>query len=122
MSSGAMQKSKTNNRNSRVYSGSIKTDDSPSLTKIAARINAHLLRFEATPEINLTRRGSGLGTSTYYGAVAYQAGRYCYVVYIRYQGGFGLTKQAAIDYLAWLDAGGVGQHFRQQAEARKKGR
>ena len=58
------------------------------------------------------RRVNKTGLHTYYraGAAAHR-GR-VYVCYVAYQGASPLTKADAIKYLAWLDAGGVGRHYK----------
>jgi hypothetical protein len=81
------------------------------LADIASRISAHLKRFENDPVINAERLNGGMRTTPYYHAGAYSAGRYVCVGYISYQGTRTLTKDEAIAYLAWLDAGNVGEHF-----------
>jgi hypothetical protein len=82
--------------------------------EIAERISEHLKRFEADPVINAYREGTTL--SPYYNARAYHAGRWVRVTYISFQGSISLSKQEALDYLEWLDAGNVGRHFDQQRE------
>lgn len=85
----------------------------PKLKEIAARIAEHLKRFEADKAINVfadieTRR---LKTSPYYMASAGVAGPYVWVRYVSYQTGTNLTKDEALKYLTWLDAGNVGKHY-----------
>lgn len=85
----------------------------PKLKEIASRINAHLKRFEADPVINagyIDARRKGL--HPYYLAGAWSSGNRAYVSYVNYQGSSSLTKADAIAYLAWLDAGNVGTHWR----------
>lgn len=89
------------------------------LAEIAARINAHLKRIETDPKLNPWDRGKVGGTKPYYCSSACAAGRYVLVVYIVYQGYSALTKDAALAYLAWLDAGNVGRHYEQQREAKE---
>lgn len=79
------------------------------LAEIAARINAHLKRFEGDPEINVSTGSTK--TYRYYNAHAWVSGRWVRVVYVSYNRGSSLTKQQALDYLAWLDEGNVGRHF-----------
>ena len=77
------------------------------LAEIADRINAHLQRFEADPQIN-----KAIHTlKPYFWAGAGVAGRFVRVGYISFQGGSSLSKADAERYLAWLDAGNVGRHF-----------
>jgi hypothetical protein len=80
------------------------------LTEIAKRIDAHLKRFEADPVINA--RPAPNRIQPYYRAYAWVAGRYVAVSYVTFQGHSNLTKEQAAAYLAWLDAGNVGQHYR----------
>lgn len=79
------------------------------LRDIAAGIDAHLRRFEADPNINTL---SMKRTLAYYHARARVAGRYVGVMYVSYQDWCRLTRDEAEAYLAWLDAGNVGQHYR----------
>lgn len=83
--------------------------------EIAAKIDAYLKRFEATPEINRYDEQSApslrlSGLRPYHNAHAWAVGRFVRVTYISYQGSRALTKPEAEAYLAWLDAGGVGSH------------
>ena len=94
------------------------------LHDIAARIDAHLKRFEADKSgVNRDRgRGpSGLSWESrgrpFYRAGASAAGRYVYVRYVSYQGLSRLKRGEALAYLAWLDAGNVGTYAEQQREA-----
>lgn len=100
-----------------------KTPPRPTLTEIAERIDVHLRRLEADPEINKRRRYDKEkrewvehpdGFSTYYYAGAHRSGPRVRVSYVSYQGSRTLTRNAAIEYLAWLDAGNVGTHDEQQ--------
>lgn len=79
------------------------------LREIAARITAHLRRFEADPEIN----ERVLGLAMYSGARADTPlrGRLVRVTYIAFQGAHRLSRTDAEAYLAWLDAGNVGDHL-----------
>lgn len=88
----------------------------PKLTEIAERINAHLKRFEADPDIN-HRDGRPGGLQPYYKANARRTGRFVRVTYVSFQGHPTLTRDEALAYLAWLDAGHVGRHWKQQREA-----
>lgn len=78
------------------------------LTEIAARINAHLERFEANPTINPVREHNRLRTKDYHMAGAAASGSRLFVTFISYQGSNSLTKARALAYLEWLDAGNVG--------------
>lgn len=83
------------------------------LTETAKRISAHLRRFEADAGINrATGRSAYLGIKPYYGAGAIRSGRFVGVMYITYQGRTSLKRDEAESYLAWLDAGNVGRHFK----------
>lgn len=89
------------------------------LKELAARISAHLRRFEADrKKINAPHDGREGGLRPYYHAEASVAGSYVSVIYISYQHGSHLTKAQAERYLAWLDAGNVGRHFEAFREAR----
>lgn len=98
----------------------------PTLEALAKRISEHLRRFERDPKINVRRRydrETGTwrkdpnGTGDYYMANAYSNGRRISVVYVSYQGGSKLTRDEAVAYLAWLDAGNVGKHFKMERGA-----
>lgn len=80
------------------------------LDEIAARISAHLKRFEKDPKINVTVGGSS-GVRTYYNTSAARCGSRVGVCYVSYQGWTNLKKADAEAYLAWLDAGNVGRHY-----------
>lgn len=90
----------------------------PNLAEVAARIAAHLKRFETDPLINVWKNGRVGGTRPYFWATARAAGSRVAVQYISYQGWSTLTKVEALAYLAWLDAGNVGRHHRQQEQAK----
>lgn len=87
------------------------------LKEIAARISVHLKRFEADPEINKPR-GDRMSLTPYYNAGSFAAGRYVGIMYIGYQGHSNISKEAAEEYLEWLDAGNVGKHY--WLESRKR--
>ena len=76
------------------------------LTEIAAKINAHLMRFEADKTINANAKGQ-----PYYHAGCCRAGSYVQVKYVSYQGETNISRADALAYLAWLDAGNVGKHY-----------
>lgn len=81
----------------------------PKLKEIAERINAHLKRFEADPEINKRLRH---GLTPYYCAQAhYSGGARIGVRYISFQVTSKLTKPEATKYLEMLDGGYVGRHY-----------
>lgn len=89
------------------------------LKVIAERIASHLARFENDPKINAgwrmdkttgRRVPDPSGVRNYYHAGAHAAGRYVMVTYVSYQGSTALSKEQALKYLAWLDAGNVGTH------------
>lgn len=81
------------------------------LKEIASRINAHLKRFEADPEINKNTKPDRSGLSDYYHAGSGASGSRVFVTYIIYQGSSSLKKADAEKYLAWLDDGNVGRHY-----------
>mgnify|MGYP001558225105 CR=1 FL=1 len=81
-------------------------------TEIAQRIHAHLTRFKADPVINAPRNG----VKPYYLAGATAAGGWVQVCYVNYQGYRALRKADAERYLAWLDAGNVGSHYKAFSE------
>lgn len=83
--------------------------DVTTVKEIGERIDAHLKRFETDPKINTA--GAGLDVS-YYNAGAAGRGRFVYVRYISFQGNSNLSKTNALKYLAWLDAGNVGRHYK----------
>jgi hypothetical protein len=84
------------------------------LTEIAKRIDRHLSRFERTPALNPP--DPTYGTQLYCAAGAYRGGRYVMVQYDAYQGQTALLRNRAEAYLAWLDAGNVGTHWKMQQE------
>lgn len=78
--------------------------------EIAARINEYLRRFENDPEIS-NYEHDGRTLKRYFNSWANSAGRWVNVTYISYQGRVSLTKNEALRYLKWLDAGNVGRHY-----------
>jgi hypothetical protein len=84
----------------------------PKLSEIADRIHAHLRRIEADPELNPWDDGKVNGTKPFFHAGAHVAGARVGVRYISYQGVTNLKKADAVKYLAWLDAGNVGKHWK----------
>lgn len=78
------------------------------LKEIAELIAAHLKRFELDPAIN-TKSGMN---SKYYHTNSWVAGSKIGIRYISYQSNYFLTKNEALLYLAWLDEGNVGSHWR----------
>lgn len=89
--------------------------------EIADRIRAHLGRFESDPKINVP---SGNGLHPFYLANAWAAGSRVFVTYVSFQGASSLTKTQAALYLAWLDAGNVGKHWKaieRQAKGENRG-
>lgn len=85
------------------------------LADIAARIYAHLKRFEADHAISRRKWTDGQGrereNTLYYHPGARAAGSRVSVTYVTYQGDSCLTKADALAYLAWLDAGNIGTHY-----------
>lgn len=89
------------------------------LAEIAARISAHLKRFEADRKgINKDSKGNGMGLRPYYGAWCFTAGSKVGVTYVSYQGHSYMSKADALRYLAMLDAGYVGRHYEALREPR----
>jgi hypothetical protein len=86
------------------------------LVDIAARINAHLKRFEHDRKINAP--DPKYRTVPYYFAGAYSTGKSVAVTYISYQHTSKLKREDALLYLVWLDAGNVGTHYEQQRAAK----
>ena len=81
------------------------------LAQIAAQIDTHLKRFERDPKINKVDKKKRSGLHPFYYAGAWAGGRWVYVKYIDFQGSSNLSRAEALAYLAWLDAGNVGQHY-----------
>lgn len=82
---------------------------SPTLAEFAARIDAHLKRFEADPAINtIVREGSGI--HMYWKAGAYVYRNRVMVRYVGFQATTTMQRSEAESYLQWLDAGGIGKH------------
>jgi hypothetical protein len=79
------------------------------LAEIAAKINAHLKRLEADEGYNVTN--PQYGTSPLWNSGSYDAGRYVSIVYVSYQRRSNFSKDRALKYLAWLDAGNKGKHY-----------
>jgi hypothetical protein len=73
-----------------------------SLGELARAIDAHLKRIEQ--EANDPTR--------FFHACAGATNRAVQVRYVYYDGGCPLTREQAAAYLAWLDAGNVGRHYR----------
>jgi hypothetical protein len=86
----------------------------PPLRDLASAICGYLHRFERDSKINAPDKPRG--TTPYYNAWAYVAGRYVVVCYVSYQGRSNLTRDEAQVYLDWLKAGNVGTHFQQQRQ------
>lgn len=93
-------------------------DGAMTLTKIAAKIDEHLDRFEADPAINAWDRPGG--TRPYYHAGAFRDGNRVLIRYVSYQHTHSLTRAEAVRYLDWLNAGNVGKdHQMPKVEATK---
>ena len=85
--------------------------------EIAERIKVHLQRFETDTEINKQTKSGPVhlridGTFPYWGVTSFASGRWIYVRYVSYQTSIPLSKQEALIYLEWLDAGNVGKHWK----------
>jgi hypothetical protein len=72
--------------------------------QIAVGINAHFKKFES-------RREQGGKYKHFWGSGAHAVGGKVLVCYVSYQGSTRLSIETARAYLAWLDAGNVGQHY-----------
>lgn len=84
------------------------------LTEVGKRIDAHLKRFERNPKLNPVTKG--FGTHRFYMAGASRGGSRVSVRYVSYQGATSMTRDEALKYLAWLDAGNVGRHYEMENE------
>jgi len=86
------------------------------LDEIAQRILVHLQRFEADPEINKTIDGKTGWDAIhfYFRCRAKRAGAYVGIDYCftgpAHRHDYYLSKAEALEYLDWLDWGGVGRH------------
>lgn len=105
------------NRHVDVARKPLETDDGAAWDRlttkeIGERINAHLQRFEADPKINVDRSSGMRGLHPYWHAGAAGRRAHVYITYVRYQGTRALKKADALKYLAWLDAGNVGRHYK----------
>lgn len=78
------------------------------LVELAQRITAHLKRFEKDPKINPSRPNAA-GTHRYYESHARVRGSKIGITYICCV--FHLGRTEALEYLRWLDAGNVGDHY-----------
>lgn len=77
---------------------------------IAARIDAHLKRWEADPVINI---GLGTrGTQKYWNAGAWLSGGWVKLHYVSYQHTSSLRRTDALKYLQAIEGGFVGSHYR----------
>ena len=81
------------------------------LREIGEKIDAHLKRIEADPELNPKVTIGRVTGPRFWKAVAFQSGNRIYLVYKGYQPGTTVTKAEALAYLEKLDAGEVGRHF-----------
>jgi hypothetical protein len=97
----------------------------PTKTEIARdlgeKINVHLQRFQRDPKINPSKRYDNTtktwvsdehGIREYFGAKAFSDRRRVRIVYVSYHGASFLSIEDAKKYLAWLDAGNVGSHYK----------
>jgi len=97
----------------------------PTKTEVAAalgqKIDAHLKRIEGDPALNPRRRFDKereewvldpRGVPAYYRAGAAGDRHRVWVIYVTYQGGSYMSIEDAEKYLAWLEAGNVGRHFK----------
>ena len=79
------------------------------LAEIAKNIDVYLKRFEADKAINLPNKG---GCSPYFHPFVWASGSRIGICYVSYQGNSYLTKAEALLYLARLDRGFVGKHWK----------
>lgn len=79
------------------------------LDAIAKRITEHLVRFEASTKHNPK---DSYGTRPFYFPNARRVGSRLAVTYVSYQGSTRVSADEAVAYLAWLDAGNVGKHWK----------
>ena len=78
--------------------------------EIGARLDAHLKRFEKDPKINHVDEDRRL--PPFYMAGAAGIRHRVFVRYVSFQGITYLSVEDAARYLAWLDAGHVGKHWK----------
>jgi hypothetical protein len=87
-----------------------------SLDELAARILIHLERFAADPETARVtikdRNDQPKQITAYWSPRAFKHGRFLRVCYVSYQGDQSISRVDAAEYLAWLDQGNVGKHFK----------
>jgi len=81
----------------------------PKLSEIAARIERHLKRMENDTSVNTRTRPNAI--QRYWNSRAYAAGARVFVCYVSFQGYSSLTKEQALEYLEWLEAGNSGMHW-----------
>ena len=81
------------------------------LKDIAEKINVYLKRFEADPRVNRYKDPTRTLTP-YWHSYAWANGRYVGIQYVSFQGSHFLSRADAEKYLAWLEQGGIGTHFR----------
>src|SRR5258708_35698179 len=84
------------------------------LRDIAESINGYLKKFETDAEINAKRPAirEQDKIQPFFRAGAWHAGRYVAVQYVSYQGAHHFTRAEAEQYLAWLEQGGIGKHYK----------
>lgn len=87
--------------------------DKMTLTEIAACINKHLKRLEriTPPQVFSGKDGQEQKNALFFHAGACRAGSRVSIVYVCYQGHNSLTKEEALKYLAYLEAGNTGRHW-----------
>jgi hypothetical protein len=81
------------------------------ITQIAAKIDAHLKRWQADPAINKTIHQREMRLKTFCMAGCHRAGRFIQITYVSYIGHHSLVKFQAEKYLEWIEAGNVGYHW-----------
>jgi hypothetical protein len=81
--------------------------------EIGARIDVHLKRFEEDPKINrIDHSAEDRRLPPFYRAGAAGIRHRVFVRYVSFQGITYLSVEDAARYLAWLDAGHVGKHWK----------
>jgi hypothetical protein len=88
--------------------------DNPRISEIAARIHSYLKRMEYAQSDRDSK------DSLYRNASAYRQADYVMVCYRSNHYTFGLTRNNALSYLQWLDAGNRGRHQQALGKATKR--
>ena len=80
-------------------------------SEVAAKIDAYLRCWEADPAINTKYGKPGQRISRYYMAGCYTHGGWVCIVYVSFHGTEKMRAADAEKYLAWIEAGNVGEHY-----------